>query len=321
MKKVFISSVMGDYSKFRLAAKKAVEMQNCHPVMAEDFGARPTSAQAACLEGVRNSDIYLGILGGRYSEPTRDEFKEAQESGRPVLVFVETVDRDTQQKDFVSEVEAYATGYHRAAFANEGDLREGIIRALSRLLTASEPDFDASDKRLQDVQNLVVGLDRGSESWLWLGLAPSPQQQIISVSAFGNCDIEDTVVEPAFKKALGLFERRFGTDVRRQRGWLEIFPQQNAKKPGSFPVLYLLLDRQATLAYGRIISKESDSLFPVIFQAPVECTFPRTSGPVDRRSRHHPNRTSEVANLRKGDETVRRSARTGTAGGPDFPIL
>ena len=45
-------------------------------------------------------------------------------------------------------------------------------------------------------------------------------------------------------------------------------------------------------------------LFPVIFQAPVERTFPRPSGPVDRRSRHHLNRTSEVANLRKGEGLI-----------------
>ncbi len=61
--KVFVSSVMEGFAEERKTARSAVESLSMEPVMAEDFSAKPFSPQEACLEGVRTSDIYVGILG------------------------------------------------------------------------------------------------------------------------------------------------------------------------------------------------------------------------------------------------------------------
>src|SRR4051794_2978374 len=94
MKNIFISSVMRDFGDVRLAARQAVESLRQHPVMAEDFGAQPHSSQTACLEGVRASEVYVGIYGGRYGSvarsgvsATEEEFNEARRRGLPILCF------------------------------------------------------------------------------------------------------------------------------------------------------------------------------------------------------------------------------------------
>ncbi len=51
--KIFISSLIAGFAPFRDAARQAVLELSHEPVMAEDFGARPTSPQVACLDGLR----------------------------------------------------------------------------------------------------------------------------------------------------------------------------------------------------------------------------------------------------------------------------
>ena len=51
--KVFISSLISGMEEERAAVKRAIELFRHRAVMAEDFGARPSSPQVACLAGVR----------------------------------------------------------------------------------------------------------------------------------------------------------------------------------------------------------------------------------------------------------------------------
>ena len=64
--KVFISSLVSGFGPFRAAARRAVETLRHTPVMAEDFGAMPSSPQVACLQGVRQSDIVVLVLAKGY---------------------------------------------------------------------------------------------------------------------------------------------------------------------------------------------------------------------------------------------------------------
>jgi hypothetical protein len=94
--KVFISSLIGGFEPERQAARRAVETLRYQPIMAEDFGAQPTSPQVACLQGVRDSDLVVLILGERYGaippgsslSATHQEYREARAS-KPVLAFVQ----------------------------------------------------------------------------------------------------------------------------------------------------------------------------------------------------------------------------------------
>ena len=101
--RVFISSVMRDFGHVRSAAREAISSLRQQPVMAEDFGAQPVSSQTACLDGVRSSDIYVGIFGERYGyvaksglSATEEEFDEARKQGLPILCFEQQETEGTQ---------------------------------------------------------------------------------------------------------------------------------------------------------------------------------------------------------------------------------
>lgn len=155
MKKVFISSVISGLEGCRAAAKKAVEMTYNHPVMCETFGARPNDPETACLSEVEKCDVFILILGERYGfvpendtvSVTHREFLTAKETGRPILVFVQSGEKEPRQEEFCQAVEKYSGGHFRAEFSTAEELKYQVVLSLSQLdaesKAASEPEFAA----------------------------------------------------------------------------------------------------------------------------------------------------------------------------------
>ena len=67
--KVFISSVIAGMEDHRAAAREAAESLGYTVIAAEDFRASPSSPQQVCLEGVRDADVVVLLLGARYGTP------------------------------------------------------------------------------------------------------------------------------------------------------------------------------------------------------------------------------------------------------------
>ncbi len=125
--------------------------------MAEDFGARPDAPQRACLDGVRDSDIYLLLIGSRYGtpttgdvSPTEEEFEEAQRLRLPILAFRTTETIGPGQDEFLRRVSpSWERGATYARFTTPEELKDEIVKALSRAggFTAGTParaaDLDA----------------------------------------------------------------------------------------------------------------------------------------------------------------------------------
>jgi hypothetical protein len=118
MQKVFVSSVIQGFEEFRGVARSAIGLMGDQPVMAEDFGARPHSSEAACLSEVAQSDVYMLVMGEKYGfetdqgiSVTQAEFREAKATGRPILAFVQSVEMEPRQLEFRKEVEDYASGF------------------------------------------------------------------------------------------------------------------------------------------------------------------------------------------------------------------
>jgi hypothetical protein len=137
MTKVFISSVMHNFETLRQAARNAVEGLRQKPIMAEDFGAKPYSSKVACTEGVRQSDIYVGVLGRKYGfvtaagvAVTEEEFAEARKQGLPILWFVQNVDREPDQQAFFERISGYEEGFFLDFFDTPADLQMKITRAV-----------------------------------------------------------------------------------------------------------------------------------------------------------------------------------------------
>lgn len=101
---VFISSVQRDYADVRKAVRRAVESLGMRPLMAELAGARPESPQRALLDLVARADVFLLLVGPRYSKPTEDEFDEARRRGKTILVLRQNGDLEPEQQQFLERV-------------------------------------------------------------------------------------------------------------------------------------------------------------------------------------------------------------------------
>jgi len=139
LKKVFISSVIEGFEDYRRAARRAVELTENAPVMAEDFGATPDSPQEACLQGVRESDLFLVLVGPRYGEPTKagmsateEEFEQAQQHRLPIIPLKTTESLEPQQEDFLRRIApSWEEGSTYSRFTSPEDLKDAVVKALS----------------------------------------------------------------------------------------------------------------------------------------------------------------------------------------------
>jgi two-component system alkaline phosphatase synthesis response regulator PhoP len=148
---VFISSVMRDYQAPRAAALEAIQELadagfRVRAVTAEVQPAAPEPPRQALLQRVAESSLYLGILGQRYGyvnpqtglAATHEEYRQARELGKPVLLFIERLPQgqepETAQRAFIQEVQDYASGYYLKWFRNQEELKHETYRALERVL-------------------------------------------------------------------------------------------------------------------------------------------------------------------------------------------
>lgn len=104
--KVFISSVIRGLETERDAVQRAAQALDHTVIRSKDFGAIASSAQKACRAAVRDADLVILVLGAAYGtkdprtgkSPTHEEFEEAQQTGRDVLVFLQDgVQRPTKR--------------------------------------------------------------------------------------------------------------------------------------------------------------------------------------------------------------------------------
>jgi hypothetical protein len=138
--KVFISSVIGGFEEYRLAAEIAIANLDHDVLRSEDFGATDVSSQVACLSAVRAADVTVVLLGERYGTPqdselsaTHEEFREARDRAR-LLVFEQTqVSMEGAQQALLDEAREWASGVGTGTFETPEDLSRAITQALVRL--------------------------------------------------------------------------------------------------------------------------------------------------------------------------------------------
>ena len=133
---VFISSAQRDYSEVRNSARRAVESLGMRPLMAETAGASSSSPQSALLELVGTADVFLLLLGLRYSEPTEDEFDEARRLSKEIFVLRQEGDCDADQAEFAKRVAGgWKGGRLWGGFKDATDVGFAVVQALSNRAT------------------------------------------------------------------------------------------------------------------------------------------------------------------------------------------
>lgn len=138
MESVFISSVQRDYSDVRAAARRAVESLGMRALMAETAGASPSSPQRALLDLVAEANVFLLILGARYSKPTEDEYDEARRRSTEIVVLRQEGASDADQSEFVERVAGgWKGGRLWGGFRDSSDVGFAVVQALSNRATGA----------------------------------------------------------------------------------------------------------------------------------------------------------------------------------------
>ena len=132
MEAIFISSIQHDFADVRAAARRAIDSLGMRPLMAETAGASSTSPQRALLDLVKEAEVFLLILGPHYSQPTEDEFNEAQRLSKEIIVLRQEGACDPDQAEFVERVSGgWSGGRLRGSFKDSTDVGFAVVQALT----------------------------------------------------------------------------------------------------------------------------------------------------------------------------------------------
>lgn len=204
----------------RAAAKEAVLQLGHEPVMAEDFGARANSPQVVCLEGLRQSGLVILILGSSYGakqpsalSATHEEYREAKLK-HPVLAFVqEGVNHDSDQINFIKEVQGWIGGLFRGGFDTSDKLRQIITRAIHewQMSTAVSPlnTEELTNLAINAVAEELSGRTRNPA--LILSVIGGPIQSILRPSEIEKPQLADDILKEALFGEHKIFSTQVGT--------------------------------------------------------------------------------------------------------------
>lgn len=245
--KVFVSSVISGMEHFRDTAKAAIQSLGYESICAEDFITSPKSARVACLEGVRQSDVFILLCGERYGDKqasglsaTHEEYEEAKERCQ-VFAFVQSVCTfEESQKEFIKEIQHYNTGHYTNAFSDEAALRDGIIKTLHKWAVAQSSGSINSQEMLERALSFVPEADRGYSGNLKLAVIVTggPLQAIIRPTELENETFIEKLSQMASYGPESVLTRREGIEERQEGHALLL--KQNSRS--------LLIDEQGSIS-------------------------------------------------------------------------
>lgn len=237
--KIFVSSVISGFERERNAARSAILALAHEPVMAEDFGAKPSSPQIACLQALRSADLVVLILGGCYGaippgskiSPTHEEYLEARDS-KPILLFVqEGVTSEPSQEALRREAQGWRKGHFREAFRTPDELQALVTRAIHKfeLGHACAPlDIEelrrGAEQMLQDrSRNALLGRAR-----IHFAVASGPTQRVLRPADLESESLAAALHQQAMFGSPKFFERALGVTTRMQGDDLGIGQEHGA---------------------------------------------------------------------------------------------
>ncbi len=216
--KVFVSSLIGGMEDFRAAAVEAIQSLGHEAITAESFSADANSPRVACLSGVRDANLVVLILGGRYGasqqpsglSATHEEYREAR-GAKPVLAFIQQgVEREPQQATFIQEVEDWEQGQFRAAFSTRDQLRNEVTRAIhTRELALAAAPVDADELLGRAVTMLTHQDSRHfgqARTLLRLAVVGGPVQQILRPVEIERSELSRSILQAALFGSSPIFE-------------------------------------------------------------------------------------------------------------------
>ena len=242
--RVFLSSVISGMEDARDAAGDAIASLGHNLIRAEDFGASPLSPQQACLQGVRDAEVVVLVLGGRYGyiqqsglSATHEEYREAKERC-DVLVFIEHgAEREPPQDAFVREARDWNAGQYTEAYSTPEELRRLVTRRLRELELArqvGQPD-DAEMRKRAD--QLIPDRAEVYHDALFVVVTGGPRQQVLRPAEIEDAALHKKLMQEVLFGANAIFTHEKATQTE-VRGHQLRFSQESAA---------LVLDEQGSI--------------------------------------------------------------------------
>ncbi len=265
--KAFISSVISGMEHLRETAKGAIQSLGYEAICAEDFTASPRTAQVACLDGVRTSDIFILLCGERYGDKqasglsaTHEEYVEAKERCQ-VFAFVQSgCTFEENQKEFIEEIRHYNTGHYTNNFSDKADLRDSIIKTLHQWVASQSFGSINPQEMLKRALSFVPETNQGYSGNLELAVIVSggPLQSIIRPTELEKETFIENLSQMASYGQEAVLTRREG--IKELQKGHALLLKQNSRS--------LLIDEQGSISL-RVELKTSSSGMSVIIQEDI----------------------------------------------------
>lgn len=280
--RVFVSSVIDGFETFRRAAKEAISRAGGIPVLVnEDSPSLRTSSRNACLDAVDSSDIFILVIGerGGWRAPSgklviEEEFERARKRKQSILVFVKDSARDSDAEQLVKSISDYVSGYFRATFRTENDLKQAVERALRPIMdSVSKPTMNTTE--LSSL--LKVPHKFRDEASLRLVLGPERQEEVIDPVDLDSAEFLSRVYAIGHEPSVGLLNYRHPKDEQVSSTALIIHQEPSGHRQSGFEGVHLevrtsglvIIDSNITGRAARTDSSVSLNMF-VIAEADLE---------------------------------------------------
>lgn len=218
--RVFVSSVMINFSDYREAARKAILAAGGDPVLIEDYPSLPMSSRTACLDGVASCDVYIVIIGkrGGWITPSgklvvEEEYEEARKKKLIVLAFIQNIEHDQDAKRFIDLISDYVDGVYRPTFDSISDLESLVEKALLPIIQQlKEPKMHSATihemlKKSSTIYN---------EAILRFVIAPERVEEIIDPVSLESKEIKQQLFEIGHSSKVNLFSYERSKDTKIQ---------------------------------------------------------------------------------------------------------
>ncbi|WP_223475041.1 DUF4062 domain-containing protein [Oricola indica] len=236
--KIFVSSIITGYEDRRAAVFEAVETLSHEIIRAEDFGVSTSSPRVACLQGVRDADLVVLIVGERYGYPqqsglsaTHEEFREAKESKEIIALIEEDVQRDSAQAAFLKEVQDWQGGVFTENFRSPDDLRRKVTRFLhKREIDAARGSVDneALESRVQTILSDEERNWSGGDPKLVVAFVGGPPANLLRPAELQSEELDQFLSGASILGKHAILSRAAGIQTRVVSNFIEAYQENGS---------------------------------------------------------------------------------------------
>ncbi|MBN2210375.1 MAG: DUF4062 domain-containing protein [Sedimentisphaerales bacterium] len=246
---VFVSSVIKGYEEVRTSAKTAIESLSMKAIMAEEIEAKPETPRYVCLNGVEQASIFLLIIGQRYGfitdsgiSVTEEEYSHARRHSKPIIVMVQSCERENKQEKFCRQVLSYQNGAFVNYFDSPSDLLLKIVKALDSLrrsVVVNTLSQGNAQKAMRDVAMSEKNIFEKNTAFGIITSTKKENQNLIDPIWFEQDNNKENIAQKLLFGKPTFFEKSLSTNECSQESSFRIIQTGFRDRPKRFCEFYM----------------------------------------------------------------------------------